>query len=194
MFEVDDSEYISYLFEPPLGAEEEKLGWLGKNIRHVNYLIEEANHEANSTISKNIFEELKELMTKSLIVEPPESFALVCMCKLVAGVAEPWEIPCLVKLLYWGPVINARDNSCIAVLIEAVKEKGYSQDVRELKRFDMELGKLERYSYQDGAGARIPFPGMINLRLSVRGAIEHLKIRGPRGEPSIVGGLTPAGF
>lgn len=199
---------IGYFCVPPLGEQEEELGWHGKNQRHLENLIEEARGDFK--IRAKILEELERLSGYLFENVPEGSHANVFLCRTAVGVATPWDVPFLIKMLFWDSVLNHRDNSFISILLEGIREKGYAEDVEALLLFHQELGKPQRLFYYEKSEPEkksenkpIPFPGIVWLREQVMEIVQICRDRGPReseaariaggpsGIPQISGFLWP---
>lgn len=174
MLNLSGLNLIAPFFSPPENPRGLGREWVQKNRTHLNGLVARAVE-----VRKEFFEEIESL-NGYFPIAPEQSSAHVFICKAAAKLAGPWEVSFLVKMLWWNQVLNARDNSYMAILLEAISQKGYSEDAEALEKFHRELGKPERLYYQDGTGALIPFPGMIRLREEVRRAIKSCRSRGLR--------------
>lgn len=170
---------IGYFCVPPLNEQEEKLGFHRKNRCYLNNLVEEARGDFQVRIE--VFGELERLNGNFFEDAPIGSFANIFLCRTAIEMSTPWEVPILIKMLFWPSVLNHRDNSFISILLEGIREKGYAEDVEALLIFHRELGKPQRFYYSEcNRDKSIPLPGMVRLRKQVMGIISICQDRGPR--------------
>ena len=169
---------LGFFCAPPLGEREEELGPYRKNRQYLNELGEATKND--SQVRLEVFEELKRLAGHFFENAPAGSFANNFICRAAIELATSGEVPFLIDMLFWHSVLNHRDNSFIAILLEGIKEKGYAEDAEALLCFHQELGKPQRYYYSEGDNKLVPFPGMVRLREKVMEIIRICRGRGPK--------------
>ncbi len=166
--------FISPFFKRPDVSHGIGTEWVRKNRQHLKNLTENANELRGS-----FFAEL-ETLGRCFPSAPKDSLAHLYICRAAAELAVSWNIPFLIEMLWWDDVLNVGDSSCLDVLLVAIGQKGHGEDVEALEMFHRELGKPERFYYEEGNGNLVPYPGMVRFREKVKLVIRSCRLRGPR--------------